>query len=123
MRAMIKKNYIPIIAILAVTLPAFTTERRSTPYADNLRDAVSRPSDQQNPFIKEEAAKLARSQVPTAEEAEKLALQAFLKQLGLDDREATPRVTGLYRLGREVTDFANAGDLVWELRVIRVGSG
>src|SRR5262245_44326713 len=102
------------ILIAIVALLAVTDEPRSNRYADNLRDAVSRPSDQQDEFAKQEAEKLAKSQVPTPDEAEKLALGAFLKERGLDARENS-RVAGLYRIGRDVRDFAKAGDLVWEV--------
>jgi hypothetical protein len=109
--------------LVSVTLMATAADFKPPPYADNLLDAVSKPSDQQDAFIKEEAAKLAKSQVPTADEAAKLAIAAFLKEPGLDARETWPRAAGLYRIGRDVTDFAKAGDLVWEVRVSRMVSG
>jgi len=116
------KTYVPIVVIAAMALLVVAAEFRPIPYADNLRDGVSKPSDQQDDFIKKEAERLAKSQVPTAEEAAKLALGAFIKQPGLDARE-TGRVVGLYRVGRDVTNFAKAGDLVWEIHISRSFSG
>ena len=101
---------------------AVAAEFRAIPYADNLRDGVGKPAGQQDDFTKKEAEKLAKSQVPTSEEASKLALAAFVKQPGLDARESW-RVVGLYRIGRDVTDFAKAEDLVWEIRITRMGEG
>ena len=117
------KTCIPIMAIVAVTLLAFAAELRPVRYTDNLRDAVSKPPVHQDSFIKEESAKLARSQVPTADEAAKLALGAFLNKPGLDARETLPQIAGLYRIGRDVTNFAKAGDLVWELHITRLSEG
>jgi hypothetical protein len=116
------KTHASILAIAAVTLLAVAAELRPIPYADNLRDGVGKPSDQQDDFTKKEAEKLAKSQVPTAEEAAKLALGAFLKKPGVDARESW-RVVGLYRIGRDVTDFAKAEDLVWEIHITRMASG
>jgi hypothetical protein len=87
-----------------------------------LLEAVGKPSDQHDDFIKNEAEKLAKSHVPSADDARKLALAAFLKKPGLDARENL-QVTGLYRIGRDVTDFAKEGDLVWEIHISRVVSG
>ena len=116
------KTHASIHAIAAVAFLAVAAELRAIPYTDNLRDGVSKPADQQDDFTKKEAEKLAKSQVPTSEEASKLALAAFVKQPGLDARESW-RVDGLYRIGRDVTDFAKAEDLVWEIRITRMGEG
>jgi hypothetical protein len=117
------KIYTSILMLLAAVVVVSAADLKPIPYADNLLEAVSKPSEQQDAFIKEEAAKLAKSQVPTQDAAVKLAVASFLKSPGLDDRETLPRVVGLYRIGRDVTDFAKTGDLVWELRVSRMASG
>lgn len=116
------KIHASILAIATVVSFAVAVELRPIPYADNLRDGVGKPSGEQDDFTKKEAEKLAKSQVPTADEAAKLALGAFLKQPGLDARE-TWQVVGLYRIGRDVTNFAKADDLVWEIHISRLASG
>jgi hypothetical protein len=91
-------------------------------YDDNFMNAVKKPAAVQDWFTKEMAQKLAKSVVRTPEEAEKLALSAFIKKPGLDAREGW-RATGLYLIGRDVAGFAAAGELVWEVRVARAGAG
>jgi len=121
----LKRSLIIVTGCAALLLSGCATsqQRADAGKTDNLRDAVSKPPDQQDALIKEEAAKLAKSQVPAADEAEKLALGALLKKPGLDMRETLPRVVGLYRIGKDVTNFANAGDLVWELHITRPDAG
>jgi hypothetical protein len=116
------KIYATIFSVMAVG--AFLTlaaDLKIIPYDDNLLDAVKKPTSQQDNFIKQEAEKLVKSQVPTAEEAGKLALGAFLKKPGLSAVESG-RVTGLYRISRDVEHFAKAGDLIWEIRVSRMSN-
>jgi hypothetical protein len=115
------KIYTSILALVAVALLTFAGELKPISYADNLLDAVSKPTDQQDVFIKGEAQKLAKSQVPTREDALKLALGVFGSKPGLDALE-TWRVTGLYRIGRDAGKFTKAGDLVWEIRITRMGN-
>jgi hypothetical protein len=110
------------LLLMTVACSAFVDEHRPIPFADNLLEAVRKPSDQQDELVKREAEKLAKSQVPSADEASKLALGAFLKKPGLDARENW-RVTGLYRMGCNVPNFAKEGDLVWEVRISRLASG
>lgn len=89
---------------------------------ENYYKALATSADTDNPLIKSIAAKLARSRVPTRDAAEKIALHAFATKPGLDAREKWA-VSGLYRLGRDVPDFGASGDLIWEVRVSRIGSG
>jgi hypothetical protein len=117
-----KTHPVSLLAVLAIASLTCAAEVKLLPHTDNLFDAVNRPVAEQDSFIREEAQKLAKSLVPTREDAERLALGAFLKSPGLDARE-TWSIAGLYRLGRDVARFAAAGDLVWELRVFRSGVG
>lgn len=110
------------IALTLLVIAICATAGEPTPYADNLLDEVTRPTEKQNLFIKNLADKLAKSQVPSRDEADQLALGSFLKKPGLDAREKS-RVAGLYLVGREVEGFAREGDLVWEVRISRLGSG
>lgn len=89
---------------------------------ENYYEALTKPPETHDAVTKGIAAKLAKTRVPTHKEAEKIALQAFVSKPGLDAREAWA-VTGLYRLGRDMPDFGSSGDLVWEVRVSRMGGG
>lgn len=117
------KTHISMIALTMVSVGILAADLLPTSYSDNLLEAVRNPSEQQNVFIKQEAAKLAKSQVPTAELAVNLAVNAYLKKPGLDAQETLPKVTGLFRVGRDVADFAKAGDLFWEIRITRSSEG
>ncbi len=91
------------------------------PYTiERLREALSKPADQQPEAIQELVRKLSKSQVPTEEAAEKLALGALHKQVGIDAREKW-HVTQLFSIGRDVPEFAKEGDLVWEVHFSRWG--
>src|SRR5436190_9064476 len=108
------KIYASIFTMAMVAMLAVAAELKPIPYSDNLLDGVTKPTDQQDDFIKKQAEKLAKSQVPTAEKAIKLAIGAFLQKPGIDAREQW-RTVALYRMGRDVTNFAKADDLVWEI--------
>lgn len=110
------KTYISVFVMVAGTLLAFAADREAIPCLGNLREALSKPANQQDDFLKKMAEKLAKSQVPTADQASSLALGAFLKKT--DARESVC-VSGLYIIGRDVADFASAGDLVWEIHITR----
>ena len=90
----------------------------------NFIDFVKLPQDQQSPLVKEVAAKLAASVVPSAEDAWRLALAA------LDDGPGHPSsdgltVTGLVSIGASggIPSFGSRGDLVWEVRANRGSAG
>jgi hypothetical protein len=65
--------------------------------------------------------RLAKSKVPTEDKARGAALGAKLKTGLLADEGA--QVTGLIRLGVDVADFADRGDLVWVVRITGIGRG
>jgi hypothetical protein len=88
------------------------------PSASNLLVEVLKPSADQNDFIQVLTAKLAKSLVPTRQIASELAERAVFKQTGLDARDHLP-VVGLFRVGRDIPDFAKAEDLVWEVHLTR----
>lgn len=84
----------------------------------NLLDSITKPSDQQDVFVRECAKRLARNQVPTAEAADRLAIGVIIKNPGLGGNELT-RVTGLYKVAGNLGEFAKDGDLVWEVCILR----
>jgi hypothetical protein len=88
------------------------------PVDENYLAAINLPAEKQNWKQKDAVQKLAQSLVPTREAADTLALGAFEKQPGLDDRELE-YVAGLYFLGRDIAGFGKTGDLFWEVRVRR----
>lgn len=85
----------------------------------NYYEALAKSSDTYDDATKRVAAKIAKSRVPTHEQAEKIALRAFISKPGVDAREAWT-ATGLYVLGRDMPDFGVSGDLIWEIRVVRM---
>lgn len=105
-----------------MTSLASGADLRPLPANENYYEALTKPADTHNAVTKGVAAKLAKSRISTREEAEKIALQAFVSKPGLDARE-TWAVSGLYHLGRDVPDFGSSGDLVWEVRVSRITGG
>ena len=83
----------------------------------NILDLLSLPAEKQPQVIRELAAKLAKSHMPTRRDAETAGLSAFHK-IGLDMREGW-EATGLFILGRDVPDFGAEGDLIWEITIYR----
>jgi predicted TIM-barrel fold metal-dependent hydrolase len=65
---------------------------------------------------------LAQSKVPTAAQAEGVALGTKLRSGGVLAEEGA-RVVGLLRLGVDVADFAAGGDLVWVVRIEHMTRG
>ena len=78
---------------------------------DYILDLLALPAEEQPQFIRELAAKLAKSHVPTRKDAETAGLAVFHK-VGLDMREGW-EATGLFILGRDVPDFGSEGELIW----------
>lgn len=114
------KTVASILVLVGLSLFTSAAELKPITQSDNLLTSVVEAQDEI--YIKEQIQKLAKSQVPHAEDAQSLALEAFQKMPGLDARENW-RTTGLFRAGRDVKDFAKEGDLVWEVRISRSGSG
>jgi len=111
----------PILSLLAVVAAA-SPKFADDPSGKDLLKAISKPRNQQDEFTRKAAEKLEKSRVPTAKKAESLALGAFIPSPGLDAREKLD-VAGLYHVGRDVPQFAKEGDLFWEVRITRLGSG
>src|SRR5947207_5381717 len=103
-----------------VFLTAWTglAETKSPRFNENFLDAINLPAEQQDWWTKGVIQKLTNSLVPTPQEADQLALAAFIRNPGLDARERL-LVTGLYYIGLDVPGFAQDGDLFWEIHVVR----
>ena len=82
-------------------------------------DAMALPSEQQDSSTKQAVIQLTTSAVPKSEDASRLALEYVVKGPGLDARDGWT-VTALFRLAISVPTFANARDLVWEVRIYRM---
>jgi hypothetical protein len=78
-----------------------------------LEEALKTPSDPQHFLLDGVAEALAKSQVPTQQEAARLAMLSTF----LSGEEFGPKVVGLFRLGRDTPDFGKVGDLFWEVRI------
>lgn len=65
---------------------------------------------------------LLASLVPSRAIAEEMALQYWFTGHGLLAEEGLG-VTGLFRIGRDIKDFASRGEWVWEVRVTHHGVG
>lgn len=63
---------------------------------------------------------LLASLVPSRLIAEDMALQYWFKNHGLLAEEGVG-ATGLFRIGRDIKEFATRGEWVWEIRVIQHG--
>jgi hypothetical protein len=63
---------------------------------------------------------LLASFVPSRLIAEDMALQYWVKNHGLLAEEGVG-ATGLFRIGRDIKDFATRGEWIWEIRVIHHG--
>jgi hypothetical protein len=84
-------------------------------------EAVKLPADQQSELTKSVVIQLAKNQVPTAADAERIALNFVTQSGGLDMRDGIA-ATGLFFIGRDIPSFAATRDLVWEVRVVRMGA-
>lgn len=115
-----------ILAILMVTFIATSAAKPKTNQLGktdyNLLDALKKPANQQSTFTRKVSQHLSKSLVPKRKDAEKLAFHAFFKKFGMGDNDSF-HVTGLYRLGVDVPQFAAARDLIWEVRVERFDFG
>ncbi len=114
------KSMVLVASFALLTMLANAGELLPPLTYEKLREELGKPLAEQTEATRPIAAKLAKSQVPTEEEARKLALGAFLRHVGVDARERW-RVTGLIQIGRDVPEFAKEGDLVWEVRITRLG--
>lgn len=109
------------LSILLLASAGVASAERPQPISiERLRAELKQPVDQQSEVVRGVIRTLAKSQVPTEEDARKLALSAFVKVVGLDAREGW-HVTQVFKMGRDVPEFANEGDLMWEVRMTRKG--
>jgi hypothetical protein len=97
--------------------------------AQNYYEATKHPPAPLDKFTQSVLDQLANSRVPTADEAGNRVFQELVQQASIDGRnKATdPResmaVTGLYRLAPVEWSSAKEGELVWEVRLVRVDAG
>lgn len=118
MRSLWKSGLLSVLLLAPVGL---THAERPQPLSiERLREEMKKPVDQQSEVVRGVIKVLSKSQVPTEDDAKKLALGAFVQQVGLDAREKWS-VTQLFKIGRDVPEFAKEGDHVWEVRMTRQG--
>jgi hypothetical protein len=93
-------------------------------HGDDFRWLLDRAKDRDglDPYYKAMLEKLEKGKVPTADQANRVALEYKLRSGGLDAREGS-KVIGLLRVGINVADFAESGDLIWVVRFSLLGAG
>jgi hypothetical protein len=91
---------------------------------DDFRWLLDRAKDRDglDPFYKAILEKLEKSKIPTVDRAKGVAVEYKRKSEGLDAREGW-KVVGLLRIGINVADFADSGDLIWVVRFSLQGAG
>ncbi|HEX3703657.1 MAG TPA: hypothetical protein VHU82_10015 [Vicinamibacterales bacterium] len=109
-----------VIGVVLLACVPLTAQFGPTP--NEFINTIKLPPAEQDPMTKRVVGQLAVSAVQRATDARGLALDAVLHSTGLDARDAID-TTGLFRIGEDIPSFAAEGDLVWEVRIYRVGGG